>query len=51
MEENEKIYELLREFHKKLWQIELKRITATQKVAIDWLDNILYLIEKEFTDF
>jgi hypothetical protein len=49
---NHDIYELLRVFHGEIHDLQDDlELTDEQKLAIDTLDGLLYLVEGHFTDF
>jgi hypothetical protein len=46
------MYEIMRDFQNILQEIRLsKKYTNTQNNALDGLNSVLYMAEKEFTDF
>lgn len=52
MWKDEKMYEIMRDFQNILQEIRLsKKYTNTQNNALDGLNSVLYMAEKEFTDF
>lgn len=49
--DDEYVYELLRTFHSSIKDLLNEELSPEQENAIETLHGLLYLVEKEFTDF